>query len=273
MTEARAHLERVTQEAVDPAMSARRAAAIKRGAEDRLARLEAALEQIPAVIETKKRSGAKDTTPRVSSTDADARVMKMGDGGYRPAFNLQFATTTDEARVIVGVAVTNRGSDMGESTPMLEQIEERTGVRPAEILVDGGYAQHKAIDQAAEMGVKFYAPLPKPRKADAAKTEPPDATSAPGGAAPAGALPSALDPHLPRDTDSEAVAEWRQRMGTDEAKQIYKQRGATAETVNADAKAHRGLDQLLVRGIPKVLGAASLFALTYNILRLITLGG
>lgn len=274
MTEARAHLEQVTRDAADPAISARRAAAIKRGANDRLARLEAALEQIPEVIETKKRSGAKDKTPRVSSTDPDARVMKMGDGGYRPAYNVQFATTTDAARVIVGVAVTNRGSDMGESTPILEQIVERTGVLPDEILLDGGFAQHKAIEEAAAKNVTVYAPLPKPRKVDAAKAVPQDATpdpSASSGAAPP--APPALEPQAPRDTDSEAVAAWRQRMGTDEANEIYKQRAATAETVNADAKTHRGLDQLLVRGLPKVLGAASLFVLTYDILRLITLGG
>ncbi len=249
MEQARAHLEAVTREAADPAISARRAAARKRGAEDRLARLEAALKQVPEVTATKKRSGAKDATVRVSTTDPDARVMKMGDGGFRPAFNVQFAATADEARVIVGVEVTNRGSDMGETTPMLDQIEERTGVRPAEILVDGGYTQHEAIDQAAERGAIFYAPLPKPRKADT------------------------RDPHAPRDDDSDAVAAWRQRMASDEAKVIYKQRAATAETVNADAKQHRGLDSLAVRGRNKALGSASLFALTYDILRLITLGG
>jgi len=60
MQEARTHLEAVTREAADPAISARRAAAIKRGARQRLERLEAALAQVPEVIETKKRSGAKD---------------------------------------------------------------------------------------------------------------------------------------------------------------------------------------------------------------------
>ena len=249
MQEARAHLEAVTQEAADPALSARRAAALKRGAQQRLERLEAALTQIPEVTETKKRSGAKDATVRVSTTDPDARIMKMGDGGFRPAFNVQFATTADAARAIVGVEVTNRGSDAGQSTPMLQQIEQRTGVRPAEMLVDGGYAQHEAIDQAAQQQVTLYAPVPKPRKGDT------------------------RDPHAPREDDSEAVAAWRQRMGTEEAKEIYKQRAATAETVNADAKEHRGLDSLPVRGLDKALGAASLFALTYNILRLITLGG
>ena len=95
----------------------------------------------------------------------------------------------------------------------------------------------------------LYAPVPKPRPGDT------------------------RDPHAPRPEDSEAVAAWRQRMGTDETKEIYKQRAATAETVNADAKEHRGLDSLAVRGLDKVLGSAALFALTYNILRLITLGG
>jgi hypothetical protein len=247
MLQARAHLDEVTREAADPAISARREAARKRGAEQRLERLEAALAQVAEVTATKQRSRAKDATVRVSTTDPDARVMKMGDGGFRPAFNVQFATTTDAARVIVGVAVSNRGSDMGESTPMLAQIEARTGVRPAEFLVDGGYPQHDAIDAAADQHVTVFAPVPKPRKGDT------------------------RDPHVARDGDSAAVAAWRERMGTDDAKQIYKQRAATAETVNADAKAHRGMAATALRGLDKVTGSACLFVLTYNILRFITL--
>jgi transposase len=247
MQEARAHLDAVTRAAADPAVSAQQAAARRRGAQERLDRIEAAVQQVPEVTATKQRSGAKDATVRVSTTDPDARVMKMGDGGFRPAFNVQFATTTDPARVIVGVEVTNRGSDMGESTPMLAQIEERTGVWPTELLVDGGYPGHEAIDQAAALDVTVYAPLPKPRKGDL------------------------RDPHAPREDDSEAVAAWRARMGTEEAKTIYKERAATAETVNADAKVNRGLDGFAVRGLDKVTGSACLVALTYNILRLITL--
>jgi transposase len=249
MLEARAHLDEVTREAADPAVSVRRAAARRRGAQDRIDRLNAALAQLPAVTATKQRSRAKDPTARVSTTDPEARVMKMGDGGFRPAFNVQFATTTDAARVIVGVDVSNRGSDMGQSTPMLAQIEARTGVRPAELLLDGGYTQHDALDAAAAQDVTVFAPVPKPRTGDT------------------------RDPHVARDGDSAAVAAWRQRMGTDAAKQIYKQRAATAETVNADAKTHRGLDSLPLRGLDNALGAATLFALTYNILRVIALHG
>jgi hypothetical protein len=252
MKEARAHLSAVTREGADPSLTARQAAARKRGAEQRLSRLEAAMKQIPEVTATKKRSGAKDATVRVSTTDPEARVMKMGDGGFRPALNVQFATTTDEARVIVGVEVTHRGSDAGQSTPMLEQIEQRTGVRPAEMLVDGGYAQHEAIEKSAE---PRWGPSPL------------------ASLAPLPLCGRGIDPHSPLDGDSDAVAAWRQRMGTDEAKAIYKERAATAETESADARSHRGLDSFSVRGRKKAAATASLFALTYNILRFITIGG
>jgi transposase len=254
MVEARAHLAEVTRAATDPALTARRAATIARVAEDRLARLEHALAELPDVVAIKKKSGAKDSTPRVSTTDPDARVMKMPDGGFRPAFNVQFATTTDAGRAIVGVSVINRGSDQGQAMPMLAQIEARTGVRPAELLVDGGYPSHDTIDQVTAAGVTIYAPVPTPRiKADQPPAQPP------------------IDPHLPKPGDSDAVAAWRIRMGTDDAKEIYKERAATAETVNADAKAHRGMAATALRGLDKVTGAVCLFALTYNILRLITL--
>jgi transposase len=249
MAEAKAHLEEVTRAANDPAVTARRTAAVARAARDRLARLEQALAELPAVAETKRKSGAKDAKPRVSTTDAEARVMKMADGGFRPAYNVQFATTTDVARAIAGVLVTNRGSDQGQVVPMLEQIEERTAVRPAEYLVDGGYPGHDTVDAVGARGVTLYAPVPKPR------TDP------------------TADPHQPKKGDSEAVAAWRERMGTEEAQAIYKQRAATAETVNADGKAHRGLGSTALRGLTKVTAGATLFALTYNILRLLALAG
>jgi hypothetical protein len=141
---------------------------------------------------------------------------------------------------------------------VLEQIEARTGVRPVELLVEGGYSNHDAIEKASAAGVTLYAPVPKPRKASEA-SETPDQPP--------------IDPHLPKPGDSDAVAAWRVRMGTDDAKQIYKQRAATAETVNADANAHRGMAATALRGLAKVTGHACLFALTYNLLRFITLSG
>jgi len=114
----------------------REKAAKERHASERKDRIQSALEQIQDVRDkAEKRKKGDGDKARCSTTDPDARRMKMADGGFRPAFNVQFATTAD-SRVIVGVEVTNSGSDSGLVGPMLDQVEERFGVRPSEALVD-----------------------------------------------------------------------------------------------------------------------------------------
>ena len=62
--------------------------------------------------------------------------MRMADNGYRPAFNVQLAVDAD-TRAIVGVGVTNSGSDAEQMTPMIDEVERRTGKTPKEWLADG----------------------------------------------------------------------------------------------------------------------------------------
>ena len=214
-------------------------AAAERAARDREKRLEQALKELPRAQAAKKPKDREKA--RVSTTDPEARVMKMGDGGFRPAYNMQLNTDVD-SRFIVGATATNAGTDMAQMIPMLEETERRTGLRPTEHLVDGGFTKLEAIEQATERGTTVYAPVAAPRD------------------------PS-IDPHAPKATDSDVVAEWRTRMATDDAKEIYKQRAATAETVNADLRCLRGLDRLLVRGSDKVQCVLLLAAITYNLLR------
>jgi len=173
-------------------------------------------------------------------------VMKMADGGFRPAYNVQFATAT-ASQVIVGVEVVTTGSDAGQMSPMVEQIRGRYGEVPAEMLVDGGFAQHEEIDALGvpAVGCTVYAPVPKPKDPK-------------------------VDRFAPKPTDSVAVAAWRQRMATDQAKAIYKERAATAECVNALARG-RGLVRLLVRGLKKVKAIALWYALAQNVMRAATL--
>jgi hypothetical protein len=231
-------------EANPAAHKTRQQAARHRAAEERTTRIRAALEQLPKIAESKK---AKDRPKaRASTTDADARVMKMGDGGFRPAFNVQLATATD-SQIITGVDVTNSGGDQGQMAPMVEQHEERYEEKPKEILVDGGFVKKADIDQVSppQGGTTVYAPVMESK----------DPTR---------------DPHTPRDDDSPAVAEWRQRMGTDEAKAIYRERAATAECVNALAR-NRGLQRFLVRGLRKVKAIALWYALAHNLMRAVAL--
>jgi len=227
--------------------SARKQGAQKRAAKERLERVQHALERLPEMA-AKKDDKDKDEA-RVSTTDAEATVMKMGDGGYRPAYNIQYSTTCDN-KVIVGVEVATIGSDQGQLPPMLDQIEDRFENRPKEALVDGGFANLKDIEkvQAGEgekKGCKVYAPVAKPKK-------------------------EGVDRHAPHAGDSAQVAEWRQRMGTDAAKEIYKERAATAELVNAQAR-KRGLIRLLVRGVQKVKAVALWFATAHNMARVFAL--
>ena len=229
----------------DPGGSSKRQqAARRRAARERSERIRRALEELPDV-ESKKKADEKDKA-RVSTTDPEARVMKMGDGGFRPAHNVQFATDT-ESQVITGVDVVNTGSDQGQMSRMIEQHQQRYGQTPDAVLVDGGFAKHEDIEKVSspESGTTVYAPVQRPKKDD-------------------------RDPHEPRPGDSEVIAEWRRRMGTAEAKEIYKERASTAECVNAIAR-NRGLRQFLVRGLAKVRAVALWFALAHNLMRAVVL--
>ena len=245
LEEARARVQRLKREVdEDPgALTRRQAAARERAARECEERIAKALARLPELAEIKRRQGKKSDEARASSTDADATVMKMGDGGFRPAYNVQYATD-GESQVIVGAEVVTLGSDQGQLAPMVEQVNTRCGEYPRQWLVDGGYNSHEQIEAAAQR-TEVYAPVPKPKD-------------------------ESTDPHQPKPGDSEAVAAWRVRMATDEAKAIYKNRAAVAECVNAQAR-NRGLTRLLVRGKTKVRCVAVLYALAHNLMRMAAL--
>ena len=176
--------------------------------------------------------------------------MKMPDGGWRPAYNLQVVSdkvVSDTATgLIAGIGVETTGSDMGQRRPMNDALLGACHRRPRDPLADGGFAKLDDIRLLAEAGVTVHAPPPAPR--------------------------SGRDPHAPRPGDPPAIAAWRLRMGTDDAKAIYKERAATAERANARIRG-RGLLRLMVRGAEKAkavfLWHAFLWhALAHNMARL-----
>jgi transposase len=68
-----------------------------------------------------------------------------------------------------------------------------------------------------------------------------------------------------RSEELAEVAEFRQRMQTEQAREIYRQRAQVAETPNLWIKAKFGLRQFSVRGLSKVGMEAFWACLTYNI--------
>ena len=104
--------------------------------------------------------------PRASTSDAEARVMKMADGGFRPAFNVGFATDT-RSGMVAAVAVDNRGSDMGKLATMSDQLAIAYGRRPAAHLVDGGFvvSPTSSVSPARAWPSSPRRPLRAPRRA------------------------------------------------------------------------------------------------------------
>lgn len=255
MEEARKHVAELKALLDDPeksaGLSAKQKAARERAAREREENVQKAIDRLPKLREKQaklaKKVAAKDKAkklkePRVSTTDAEATVMKMSNGGFNPAVNVQFATDT-ESRAIVGVDVSGEGNDHHLAEPMRKQVEERTGLKVKEHLVDGGYLVLEDIEKAAVDDVTMYVP-PKP----AGKK----------------ALPGSE--FLPKAGESQVLIDWRKRMGSEAGKEIYKQRASNSETVNGDLSTHRGLGRMLVRGLKKSRCVALWSAMAYNIL-------
>jgi transposase len=249
------HVQQLRQQVDDGVaaqLSPRQKGARKKAAEEKLARLEQAVSQLPELqqkqAEAARKAGngkqgemIRKREPRVSTSDPEARRMKMPNGGFNPAVNVQLAADT-ESRAIVGVEVTCEGSDSaGLSEPMRQQVEKRTGGTVQQHLIDGGYLRKEDIENAG--AVELFVP-PKTAKSTQNRGR-------------------ELEP---KQGDSAAILRWKKRMASEEGQQIYKQRASTSETINADLRTHRGLTPMTVRGTSKMRCVALWCALAYNIL-------
>jgi transposase len=188
--------------------------------------------------EEKRGNGKKPKEPRASTTDADARVMKMADGGFRPAYNVQVTSAAVE-QFVTDVKVCNTGSDRGLMRPMLERQRTRPGGLPKRHLVDGGFGSAEDIEWAHAEGVEVYRPPTQSKHG--------------------------TDPYLPRRGDGPGVLAWRARMASEAGKARYKPR-SICECIHARWR-NWNLRQLTVRGIEKVRAVALWYALTNNILQ------
>jgi transposase len=219
-------------------------AAKERAARERSERLKAAQTALAEIKrrreqrEDKRGNGKKPKEPRASTTDAEARVMKMADGGFRPAYNVQVASTAGE-QIVVAVEVCNTGSDRGLLRPLLERLRGRTGHVPERHLADGGFCSAEDIEWAHGEGIKVYCPPTQSKHG--------------------------TDPYRPRRGDGAGVLAWRARMGSEAGKAQYKPR-SICECIHARWR-NWDLRHLTVRGIEKVRAVVLCYALTNNILQ------
>jgi transposase len=237
-------------DADDPASepTPRQKAARERAARERLERVEKALEAVERIAEQREaRKKGDGVGARASTTDPEARKMKMADGGYRPAFNVEMATDAGSG-IIVAMDVINEGSDAGQMKPMVDQIEKNAGRRPDNLLTDGGFSTLADIEATERSGTTVYTPVKEEEKQRAA----------------------GKDPFAAKPGDSPIIAAWRARMGTEPAKELYRLRGQTAELPNAHLR-NQGVYQMGVRGMAKVKAALYWHVLILNLMRARTL--
>jgi transposase len=226
------------------ASNQRARAAKERAARERSERVKAAQAALAEIKQQRKESegkrgnGKKPKEPRASTTDADARVMKMADGGFRPAYNVQVVSAAGE-QIVVGLQVTNTGSDRGLMRPMLERQRICPGGSPKRYLVDGGFGSAEDIEWAHAEGIDVFCPPTQSKHG--------------------------TDPYLPRRGDGPGVLAWRKRMASDVGKARYKSR-SVCECIHARWR-NWDLRQLTVRGIEKIRAAVLWYALTNNILQ------
>jgi transposase len=219
-------------------------AARERAARERRDRLKAAktahgkIKDQRAERAQKRGNGKTPKEPRASTTDAEARVMKMADGGFRPAYNVQVTSAAGQP-IVADVEVHNTGSDRGLMRPALERSRARNGRLPKQHLIDGGFTSAEDIEWAHAEGVDVYCPPTQSKHG--------------------------TDPYLPRRDDGPGVLAWRARMASEEGQQRYKLR-SICECIHARWR-NWDLRQLTVRGIEKVRAIVLLYALTNNILQ------
>jgi len=256
----RASLERCQQEAREQIellkklaeenpheLSEQQLAARQRAAKERAERIAAALHNCDELQKNRETRAKTDCKPakeaRASTTDPEARNMKVANGGYEPGYNVQFATDV-ESKIIVGVEVTNAGNDSEQLAPMLDQQQQRYGKNAEEALVDGGFVSRAGITDAdANHHCLVFAPV----KDEAKQRE------------------AGKDPFAPHRDDSPEMAAWRKRMADPASQLLYRLRSQTAEWVNARCR-NWGLRQMPVRGQPKCRIVALLYAITHNLL-------
>ncbi len=231
--QAELHIKAVFADADNPELSAQHHAARVAKARETKVRIDAAIEVVKDLVDEKGRTPAK---ARASTTDPEARVMKMPDGGFRPGHNVQLAVAGSQLggpRTVVALQVTNVGSDMGSLTPMVEQIEKRTGELPRAMLADANHGKHACIMNLVEKGIT---PLVSVASNAAPSKEP-------------------------------AIQQWHALMASKEGKRQYKPRASLVELVNAHFKDRFGMESVLVRGTQKVTCVMLLGALAFNLLQ------
>jgi hypothetical protein len=146
------------QAAQEQAMTRRQIAARRRAARQRQSHLEAALREVER-LQREKKDDRDSFVARASGTDPEAHVMRNGEGGTVPSYNVQLLTDAAHG-LIVNVEATTDAVDHRQLVPALERCAQTLGRHPQQVVADGDYTNHASVQAAANCGVDFYGSWP-----------------------------------------------------------------------------------------------------------------
>jgi transposase len=198
--------------------------------------------------------GTPEPDEQVNLTDADAHLMRKSKReSYTQSYNAQAAVDADGSQLIVGQHVSTCASDANELEPGLHSIPQQLGA-PAGVLADCGYVNREAF---ARLRTSANAPdlYVSVHREDAHAERRYDYRP-----------PAKIKP--PKTTTDPVLVAMAEKLRTEDAKKIYRQRARTVEPVFGIIKHVLGFRQFLLRGLPKVTGEWNLVCLAYNLKRL-----
>jgi hypothetical protein len=140
-------------------LSQRVAKARQRALRERQQRLEEALKELEQIEASRSKASEKGKA-RASSTDPEARIILHPKGAYGPGYNVQISTDA-QAKIIVGVGVTQSSTDAAELEPAVDRIETNLGEKPKQMVVDAGFTNQATMEVMSEKQVDLIGALPE----------------------------------------------------------------------------------------------------------------
>jgi transposase len=180
---------------------------------------------------------------QLAVTDPDSRFLREPGGGFTLGYTVDLAVSDDH--LIVGQRATQAVSDNASLLPLVEQVEQTCGTRPAQVSADSGFFSVQNLNELEQRGIEGYVP---------------DAHFS-------GAQQGRRGP-LKTVADAPAQRRMRARLRSPAGQARYRRRQALVEPVIGVLKEQRGLRRFRLRGLPKVGVEVALACTAFNLRRM-----
>jgi len=250
----------------------------------------------------------RERLEKVNVTEPGSRLMKDSRGVIQPSHNGQIAVD-DKEQVIVAADVSQNATDHAEFKPMVEQVERNLGSLPGEGSADAGYSSYDNLEYAEGKGLDMYMPdnflealdekeegEKRYHKSNFGYDEARDTYICPEGKELKRWAEQKRDGKPPlivyrgesckecpvrkrcttgksrtvsRDGREPIMEAMREKLRSEEGKQIYKKRGYTVEPVFGEMKWDGRKLSMDLRGSVKVRGEFSLMCLVHNVKKIV----